>query len=323
MKPARWIVARIGAHGALLVALIGINFALPRLMPGDPLSALLTPGSAEYLTDPGQQDQLRAFYGLDRPWPEHLRDHLLGLLTGDLGTSLHFRLPVSELIGARLVDTGLLIGGALLLGTLAGTWLGAVAGWHQGSGRDLGIVALVAVLRGVPPFFIAAVLQHVFAVQARWFPVFGARTEYADAGPLDVLHHLVLPVLALAAAFATGQVLIMRAQVATEKSQPHVLAARARGLPTGWIRRHHVNRNAWRPMLAVLGVQAGVAIGAVVLVEQVFAYPGVGSLLVEGIDARDYPLVQGCFLLMTCLVLLCAALADIARGLLDPRTVAA
>lgn len=321
MTTWKWAAQRGGIHATAAVVLILLNFALPRLMPGDPLSAMMTAGSEAYVADAPQREYLRAFYGLDRPWTDHLVDHLTGLLRGDLGHSLVLHLPVSDLIVSRLPGTLVLVGCALFVGSLISGVLGATAGWHAGGRRDLLIVSGVALLRSVPVFFVAALLQHAFAVRLRWFPAFEAQTRFAAANWADVLHHLVLPTTALVAVFVAGQVLVMRAQVRAEKRQPFVRAARMRGISSGRV-RWNVTRNAWRPVIAVIGVQAGVAISSTVLVESTFSYPGVGALLLAAISTRDYPLIQGCFLAHTVLVLFCGALADAARALLDPRMVA-
>lgn len=321
MTTKRWVVRRCGGLVLVALVLVLLNFALPRLMPGDPLTAMMTAGSDGHVVDAAQREQLRAFYGLDRPLWSQLVDHLTGLVQGQFGDSLVFRLPVGDLVWSRLPSTLVLVVCALSVASGISVLLGAVAGWHGGGRRDLLIVTGVVLIRSAPVFFVAALLQHVFAVRLRWFPVSGARTRFAELGWTDVLRHLVLPATALAVVFVAGQTLVMRAQLQEEKGRRFVFAARARGVSSSGVRWRHVTRNAWRPVISVIGVQAGVAISSTVLVESVFAYPGVGALLMDAINARDYPLIQGCFLVHTTLVLFCGALAEIARTVLDPRTV--
>ncbi|WP_281353362.1 ABC transporter permease [Phytoactinopolyspora mesophila] len=319
----RVVTVSLGYLVTLLVLLV-LNFALPRAMPGDPLSAQLAAGSPSYIHDPELQQAVRDFYGLDEPLTGQFRTYITGVATGDLGVSVRYQRPVSDMLVERLPRTVLLVGTALVLGTAAGVAAGAVAGWRRGGRFDSVALAVVTVVRSVPVFFLASAACYVLAVQLGWFPVSGSGTRFAAFGPaervVDVLWHLALPASVLVVYHAAAQFLVMRAGMVTQLGADHLLTARAKGLPERVVRRRHAARNAMLPVIGLLGVQAGVAITGAVLVETVFRYDGIGSLLVDAISHRDYPLIQGCFLLLTCLVLVASFVADLVTARIDPRT---
>lgn len=316
----------VGAYAVTLGCLLTLNFVLPRTMPGDPLSAMVTDSSPGFVQDDGRRAELEAYYGLGQPLPAQFLTYVSGLARGDLGTSVRYQVPVTELLAERLPPTLLLVVVAVAVGTLLGVAAGAAAGWRRGRPLDRGLLTCFTTVRAVPVFFLASLVLFVFAVRLDWFPIAGSGTLFAELDPLrralDVAHHLALPAAVLALQFAAAQFLVMRAAVIAELGADHLLVARAKGLRDRVVRRSHVARNALLPVTALLGVQAGVAVTSSVLVETVFRYEGVGRLLADAIQFRDYPLLQGCFLVLTLTVVGANLLTDLLQQRLDPRVIA-
>lgn len=306
-----------------LVLIIAVNFALPRLMPGGPLQAIY---GGEMLTEmsPEAYAALEHRFGLDRPWPEQILAYLGRLARGDLGQSYYFGCPVTEVIGGALPWTLLLAGGAFVLSSLLAIWLGIESGWRRNASGGRGLLWLIGLVNGIPDFFLGIVFLLVFGVLLNWFPLAGAMTPYAGytgwALALDVAQHLALPLAVLTLTNLTGVFLLTRGSMVTVLGERFVLTARAKGLRDSAVRYRHAGRAALSPVTARLGVRVGHLVTGAIFVEVIFAYPGIGSLLQEALTMRDYPLLQGLFLLITVSVLAANALADQVLGLVDPRT---
>ncbi|MGL5866173.1 MAG: ABC transporter permease [Dermatophilaceae bacterium] len=323
-RAARWL-GPVLSFAASAVTLTVLCVALPRIMPGDPLSALWTEGAREYVYDDVERAALLASYGGDQPLAQQVAGELGGLSRGDLGVSIHHDEPVAGLLGERIPRSALLVGTAMVLGVAFGAAGGAVAGWRRGGPIDRSGLAVVTLVRATPTFFLAALAMYVFAVHLSWFPVSGHASSFRDpdAGLLavagDVLHHVVLPAGVLAATVAAGQFLVMRASMLTQRRARHLLGARARGASEGQVLRRHAARGAAPPAVALAGIQAGAVVTGAMVVETVFAYPGLGELLVDAVTHRDYPVMQGAFLTLTLTVLAANLAADLALRRLDPR----
>ncbi|MGL4745154.1 MAG: ABC transporter permease [Dermatophilaceae bacterium] len=323
-RAPRWL-GPVLSFAASAVTLTVLCVVLPRVMPGDPLSALWTEGAREYVYDDAERAALRASYGGDRPLAQQVVGDLGRLFGGDLGVSIRYDEPVAGLLGERLPRTVLLVGSAMVLGVTLGASGGAVAGWWRGGPIDRSGLAVVTLVRATPTFFLAALALYAFAVHLSWFPVSGHASPFRepDAGPLavvgDLLHHLALPAAVLAATVAAGQFLVLRASMLTQRRARHLLGARARGASEGQVLRRHAARGAAPPGVALAGIQAGAVMTGAVVVESVFAYPGLGELLVDAVSYRDYPVMQGAFLTLTLTVLVANLAADLALRRLDPR----
>lgn len=319
-RPARLLLA---AYGATVLTLITLNFLLPRAMPGDPISALYTEGSPTYVQDATARERLRAYYGLDEPLGSQYADYLTGLAQADLGTSIRFQVPVADLVSERLPRSLLLMGTALVLGTGLGVLAGMAAGWRRGRRVDRGLLVAFIGLQNLPVFFVASIAVFVFGVKLGWFPLSGSSTPFAELGPLeragDVAYHLALPATVLAAQFATGQFLLMRAGMVSELGSDYLLAGRAKGLSDRILRRRYAGRNALLPVASLMAIHLGAMVTLMILVETVFRYEGLGRLLFEAIRFRDYPVLQGCLLVLTLMVVTANFLADLAYRRLDPR----
>ena len=291
-----------------------LNFFIPRLLPGDPL----TGGAAEGL-DVAQplpaavQAQLRAYYHLDAPLPDQFVAYLGDLARGDLGWSIAQSAPVSDLLWNRLPWTLGLLLTALLVSAVAGTGLGMRAGWVPGHTRDRVMVGVAAVLAALPEFLIALSLLLLFAITLRWFPLLGGRTLFATYGEdlagrgravLDIAWHLTLPTAALVLAGTAGFILIARDVTAGIMRESWLATARGKGLAERTVAWGHALPNLLLPLLTYFGLRLGAVFGGALVVERVFNVPGLGLLAYQAIQARDYPVLQALFLLASLGVLL-------------------
>lgn len=314
--------ARLLQYGVTLFLAITLNFLLPQLMPGDPLA--LIAGSAVQQMGEERIAELRAAYGLDQPLAEQYVRYLGRLARGDLGQSYRFSggRGVAEVLAERFAWTFGLVAVSLGLATAVGALLGALAAWWHGSLRDLGLLTGLFALRSIPPFWLAMVLIPIFAVSWGVLPVGDAYSFPRRAGlanVLDVIHHAILPVAVLTLTYTPTVFAMMRAAMLGEVGAEYVVAARARGLSARRVLLRHAMRNALLPVLTQVALDFGQLLGGVLLIETVFNYRGLGAMMFEAVKSRDYPLLQGGFLLFTVGVLAINLLTDVLYGRLDPR----
>ena len=301
-------VARLVARYAVLAAgVVLINFVLPRLLPGDPLAFSAGAGTDRAVPlSTAARAQLRDYYHLGEPLGHQLTAYLSGLARGDLGRSIARATPVTDLIFARLPWTLGLLLGALLVASLAGTALGMVAGWSAGSARDRAIVTTAATLAALPEFLIAIGLFVGLSAGLGWFPLFGGQTAFARYAPgpggvlrhaLDIAWRMALPAAALAMAGTAAFALFVRDAVTGLGREPWLVTARAKGVRERHIAWRHALPNIAFPLLTFAGLRVGGVLGGALMVERVFAVPGLGLLTYQSISARDYPVLQAVFLL--------------------------
>lgn len=315
-------------YGVTLLAVVTVVFAIPRAMPGDPLQSLEDPSDPLYINDATARRELLAYYGLDRPLVAQYGAYLGRVARLDLGVSIANNLPVRTLVRQRLPWTLLLTGVSLSLASLVSYIAGIGAAWRRGTRVDRAMVAVMTAARAVPEFAIAAVLLVVFAVLVPVFPLYGATTPFAVyASPLawvgDVARHLALPATALTFGLLGNKFLLVRNTTIGILGQDYMMLATAEGLPRRRVKFHHAGRNALLPFLTVVGIQAGFAVGGSVFVESVFAYPGMGSLILKAVEQRDYPVLEGAFLVLAMSVLVLNLVLDLVYARLDPRVGAA
>lgn len=313
-------------YAVTLWAVVSLVFLLPRLLPGDPLRALDDPGSGSFVYDDQVRAKVAAYYGLDRPLTDQYVSYLGELGRGDLGWSISQSTPVSSLLRQRLPWTLLLSGSALAISAALGFAAGLTAAWHRGRVIDRALLALFSTTRAVPEYAIASALLVLFAVTVPLFPQAGAQTPFAEySSPVqavgDVLAHLVLPLTALTLSLMASKFLLVRYAAVSTLGEDYMLLARAKGLSRRTQKYRHCGRNTLLPFVTALGAQTGFAVGASLFVEAVFAYPGVGSLVQQAVTSRDYPLLQGVFLLLAAVVLLANLAVELASARLDPRVV--
>lgn len=288
----------------VLLGVATLVFALIHLVPGDPVQVML--GDA---ASPEDVARLRQRLGLDRPLLGQYGAFLAGLAAGDLGVSLRTGEPVLEAITARVPATLELAAAALTLAMVLAMPLGVLGATRSGTRVDVatGIASLAAL--SIPNIWLGPLLALVLAVQWGWLPVSGRGT----------VAHVVLPAITLGLPLAAGLARITRASMLDELRGTYVLAARARGASYARAVLRHAARNSLIPIVTVLGLQAGSVLTGAVITETVFAWPGVGRLLVQSINFRDYPLVQGCVLLIAVTYVAVNVVVDIVYGVLDPR----
>jgi peptide/nickel transport system permease protein len=314
----RFVSRRILQSFWLIVLLITLNFTLIHLAPGDPVHLLAgQSGDEQYF------EFVREKFGLDQPLPIQLGRYLASVARGDLGFSLAWQQPVTSLIFSRVPATMLLLLTALLLSTTIGVCLGVEAARRAHSPFDRVVTALAAASDAVPSFCIGQIALLIFAVGLNLFPaqgMFSVKEELAGISRLlDVLNHLALPAATLALVQMALIVRLARTQMAEVLQDEYIVAARARGLSERRIAYRHALRNAVLPVITVVGNEFGMILSGAVLVETVFAWPGLGRLMIDAIALRDYPVLLGLGLMVSAGVVLANLLTDIVYSLLDPR----
>jgi ABC-type dipeptide/oligopeptide/nickel transport system permease component len=316
-----YITGRILQAVPLLLVVIVITFLLVHSAPGDPIDILA--GNME--TTPEYRAQLRAEFGLDQPLALQLVTYIGKVFTLDLGFSLRYRQDVFELIMSRLPATMLLMGTALVLSSIFGIILGAIAARRPYSLTDN--AATFAALAGysMPVFWLGQLVLLLFALQLGWFPSQGMmslRTPSEGWGRvLDIGHHLVLPALTYSVYNLTLIFRLTRSRMQETLAEDYIITARAKGVPENSVVYRHALSNALLPVVTVIGLNFGFMLAGSVLTETVFAWPGLGRLMYEAIMARDYPILMGLFIFISFLVIVANVVTDIVYALIDPRVV--
>jgi len=298
-----------------LLALLGVSivvFALIHLVPGDPVRTALGTRFDQEL-----YEVLRARAGLDQPLIVQYFDWLFRALQGDLGVSFRTGQPVSEALMQRLPATALLAVSAVIIGLVIALPAGIISAVRQGKLSDYLANAFSQIGVSIPDFWYGILLILLFAQTLRWLPPFGYTSLLED--PIDGLQRLIMP--ALTTGVVTGAILtrFVRSSVLEAMGSEHVRFARAKGLPQRHVFRHHVLRNAWNPIVTITGLQLGTLLGGIVVVEVVFAWPGIGRLALTAVERRDYPVLQGAVLLIAAAFLLINLVVDLLYAKLDPR----
>ncbi|MGW5381257.1 ABC transporter permease [Nocardia sp. NPDC003963] len=309
----RRVLAAYLAKLLAVLALVSIStFLLLEMIPGDPLATLLPEGAT-----PEMRAAAAERFGLDGPLLQRYFEWLGSALQGDLGRSMQSQLPVTDAILERLPVTLELAGVSILVALVVAVPLGVWAGYRPGGAADRITTFLCSVTLSIPSFLLGILLVFVFAVTLQALPVLGWTPLSEGFGPH--LSGLVLPVATLAAIEAVAFIRLLRNDMVATLQQDFVLSARARGIPTSRILFVHALRPSAFSLLTVLGVSMGRLIGGTVIVESIFALPGLGSLVITAINSRDYLLVQGIVLVVAVGYVLINALVDLAYPVLDPR----
>ncbi len=317
----------LASYAVTVFALLTLNFFLPRAMPSDPISALIDAESPSYVQSAELRAELERYYDLDRPLVEQYMAYLGGLVQGDLGVSIRYNQPVSELIADRLPWTLLLLTSSMALAAAVGLALGVHSAWRRGQRLDQGLLTFFLALHNLPVFFVASLALLVFSVELGWVPLGGTNTPFRGlddplSAGLDIAHHLVLPAVVVAAGTASAYYLIMRSSLVGELGADYLQLGRAKGLRERRLKYRYAGRNSLLVVVTWSAMRLEGLVTASVLVETVFAYQGMGRLMFDAISFRDYPVLQGCFLLLTLIVVSANLLADLLYARLDPRTAA-
>ena len=305
--------------GTLAFVLV-LNFFLFRILPGDP-ARIFTRLSR---VSPSTIEQVRHELGLDQPMLQQFVTYLGSTLRGNLGISYHFSRPVSEVIGESVWPTVLLLGAGTIGATVIGTLIGIYGGWRRGRPADTGTLAFALITYAMPEFWLGMLLLLLFSVALGLFPTSFMVTPGATGGGLlmtavDVISHLMLPALTLVLALLGEYALIMRSSVIEVMNEDYVTTARAKGMRDAIVLRKHVVPNALLPVVTLAALNLGFIVSGAITVETVFSWPGLGLLTYTAINANDFPLLQGLFLLFSAAVIFANLAADLLLGTLDPR----
>jgi peptide/nickel transport system permease protein len=321
----RYLLRRIGFYLVAFWAAITLNFLIPRLMPGDPFESLVGRFRTQITIE--QIHALQLLFGVhnqESEWAQYWQ-YLTDLAHGQLGTSFtFFPTPVSDVIGGGLKWTVMLVGVATILSFVIGTLLGMLAAWRRGTWVDNLLTPALTFLQAIPYFWLALILLYVLGLKLGWFPLYGAFDINIDPGwnsdyILSVLYHALLPALTIILSSMAGWMVSMRNAMLNTLSEDYVLMAQAKGLSERRVLITYAARNAILPNITSFALAIGFVIGGSLLTEIIFSYPGLGSILLQGVQAHDYPLMQAIFLLIAIGVLVANFLADLAYVFLDPR----
>ncbi|BFT74277.1 ABC transporter permease [Paenibacillus sp. P36] len=309
----------------VLVFVIVLNFWLPRLLPGGPIESIAGGGEdgAVFLTE-AQKTAMQQYYHLDASLGAQFVAYMKGLFTFDFGSSILYKAPVYDIILERLPWTLFILGIASLCSIVIGLLAGLYSAWRYPGKTDRSLFLSMLGLSTIPEFLIGMVLLIAMAVKVKWFPLSGAKTAFMRSDlwldhALDIARHAVLPAFTLTLGSVASIYLLMRNEAVRVRHEPYIEFASAKGIRTSGILFRHIARNAALPLVTLIIIRMGALMAGSILVETVFAYPGVGKLLQEAILGRDYPLLHGLFLMMTLIVLLLNWIADLIYPYLDPR----
>jgi len=308
----RFILTRIAMGVPTLLIVAATVFFLIRLIPGDPASLMLGD-----MATPETLAALRADLGLDKPLPVQFVLWLGQILTGDFGRSITTGQPVLPQILDRFAISGTIVGIAVLLATLAAVPAEMIAAWRQDSALDIGLIAVATLLLSIPTFWLGLLLLLFFGLHLGWLPVIGyvGLTEDFQAGLL----YLALPVLTLFL-HETGVIIRMaRASMLEVQRLDYITHARAKGLSEPVVLWRHAFKNAFAPTWTLIGLIMGNLLGGIAVVETVFTIPGLGRFMVDGIFARDYPVIQGCLLFIAAAYVVVNLIVDLCYPIFDPR----
>jgi peptide/nickel transport system permease protein len=317
---AGFAIRKISAALLTIFVIICVNFAIFRVVPGDPVRLLFGDPRA----GPHRIAEMRERFGLTGTLWEQFVAYLNRLfLHGDLGFSFVYRVPVLEVILDRVPQTLLLVVTALIIAVVVGTTLGAIAGWRTGTKFDSIIVTVSLGFYSIPTFILGIILMIIFAFGLGLFPIGGmvtlgaGYTGWAYVG--DVARHMFLPCGAIVIWYIGEYVILTRSAMQDVLGQDYITSARAKGIKESAILRRHALRNAILPVVTLTGINLAFAVAGVIEAETVFRWPGVGRLLYDSVMSRDYPVLQGLFLIMAVVIVLANLLVDLIYGRIDPR----
>ena len=333
MERGNYLLRKVGFSAATLCAVLVFNFVLFRILPGDPVKLII---HSPRMTREAQE-RIRSSFGLDKPlWfdSEALREgdilgaldsqftvYLRNLLQGELGVSFASRQDVSEMLAERTWRTVVLVTAGDVIAIVLGMALGMIAAWRRGTRLDAGVLLAALFSWALPTFFLGIIL--LILARGR-LPVGGMVTpglkpEDGLTYWLDVARHLVLPTITMAIVYTGEYIIIMRSGVMEVLAEDYILTAKAKGLSTARILRSHALKNAMLPMVTMIALTFGYTVGGAIQVETVFSWPGIGRLMYEAVQKRDYPVLQGTFLLLAVSVIVANLVADLLYSVLDPR----
>ena len=298
------VISRMASAAVVILGVLCLVFFLIHLVPGDPVEVMLGESAR-----PADREALRQSLGLDQPLPVQFGHYLGNIVQLDFGTSLHSKRPIVDILAERIPATLELAIAALLVAVVIAFPLGVIAAVRKDSGWDHGAMTVSLLGVSIPNFLMGPLLILFFAVWLGWFPVSGR----------EGLGSLVLPAITLGSAMAAILSRMVRATLLEVLGEDYIRTAKAKGLGPGAIIWRHALRNALLPVITLLGLQLGALLAGAVITEAVFSWPGIGQLIIEAIQGRDYPVVQACVLLISLSYVVVNTLTDLAYSWLDPR----
>lgn len=319
MGIGRYVAKRAATSIITFFAVLVLTFILFRLLPGNPVLLLFR---NPQLTQQ-QIEQLSAQFGLDKPLYVQFLLFIVNVFKGNWGISFYYRVPVTQVLFPALLNSVILLLPSTLLATAIGVGLGVVSGWRRNSLTDMAILSSSLVLYAIPTFWLG-ILFIMLAVRVGGIPVSGMVSIGVSFGsPLqylgNLLRHMVLPMATLTLVTLGQFSIIMRTSVIEQLSEDYVVAAYAKGMSEARLIRRHVVPNALLPTVSVIAISIGTVVAGAVLTETVFSWPGVGTLIYDSIARRDYPVLQGAFLIVALSVIVSNFVADLVYAYLDPR----
>ncbi|MCC6018340.1 MAG: ABC transporter permease [Candidatus Verstraetearchaeota archaeon] len=314
-----YIVRRTVYAIITLFLTITINFFIFRVMPGDPVSIMVS----ERILKPSVVEEVRAMFGLNLPlWQQYIL-YIRNLLIGYFGYSFHWKEPVINVIMERMPNTILLMGVSTILSVIIGIVLGVLAAWKRGTKVDVTILTSSLMFYSLPVFWIGMMLLMLFGYYLGIFPIAGTMSRPPPEGfferIMDLLHHMTLPTITLTLISYGEYTLLMRGTLLDVLTQDYIVTARAKGLSERRVLVKHAMRNALLPTVTAVAISLGFIVSGATLTETVFSWNGVGRLIYDAMMMRDYPVLQGAFLIISISVILANYVADIVYGILDPR----
>ncbi len=324
MGTRRYVAKKIIQAALTLFAVVVFNFFLFRVLPADPVD-LLTRGAGLRLST-ADKAQLRHEYGLDKPvFPGQFLNYVGDTFRGDLGTSiiLDQGRKVRSIFAEFAIPTLVLVGSSTVFSTILGLLMGIYGGWRRGGRFDMFSMGFSLVLYAMPEFWLGMLLILLLSTTFHVFPASGRLTlgvDYSGFTHLtDILNHLFLPCLTLTLAYLGEYYLIMRSSLLDVMGEEYITTARAKGVRDKWVLRRHAVRNALLPTITLIALSFGFVLGGAITVEYVFGYKGLGGLTFQALTSRDYPVLQGIFLIASAAVIIANLLSDLVYGHFDPR----
>ncbi|XCP85661.1 ABC transporter permease [Roseburia hominis] len=315
----RFVLRRIFTGILTVIIVFALNFVIIKMAPGDPISTLV----GKDVNNQELREALEEKYGLNKPLPVQFVSYLKTAATGDLGTSIIYNRPVSEMIGEKVGATVMLGLSSALLAAIIGTVLGILAARHEGSAYDVVVSGASYTFNSMPAFWLGLMLIILFSSLLGWFPSYGfsdTRAGYTGmAYVVDVLKHMFLPVLTLTLVLLPQYFRIAKSSVLQVTNEDFITTFRATGMSEKKIFNKYIFRNAILPTVTIFGISMAYLITGVTLIEIVFAWPGMGRLVMTAITQRDYPTLMGIYLIMSISVAVVMLIVDIVYAMLDPR----
>jgi len=316
---ASFAIRKAIAASITIFAIVCVNFLIFRMVPGDPIRMMFR----DPRVTAEQMQLVREKFGLDKPLWGQFICYLRELFQGNLGISFWQKRPVLEVIADRIPQTLLLVVTALAIAVILGTILGAIAGWKTGTKVDSFILSISLILYSVPTFCMGIIFLLIFAFHLAIFPLGGISTPASGLTGFgywkDVLWHMFLPAVSIVLWYGGEYVLLTRSSMQDVLDQDYITTARAKGLKESAVLRNHALRNALLPVVTITGVNLAFAVAGIIEAETVFSWPGVGRLVYDAVMKRDYPLLQGTFLVFAVAVVLANLVVDLIYGYIDPR----